>query len=186
MPILDAETNLFPDNLLEDDFQSEHLEERRWIVFHTKPRQEKAFARDLVNFKIPFFLPLTPKTNLIRGRKVHSYVPIFGGYVFLYVDESQRTKSLSTNRVASTLPVEDQVRLVSDLRNIQQLIATDAPLTVESRLVAGQKVRIKSGPMAGLEGVVEKRRAKSVLYVAVTMLQQCARMEIDDYLLEPI
>ena len=111
MPILDAETNLFPDNLLEDDFQSEHPEERRWIVFHTKPRQEKALARDLVNFKIPFFLPLTPKTNLIRGRKVHSYVPIFGGYVFLYVDESQRTKSLSTNRVASTLPVEDQVRL---------------------------------------------------------------------------
>ena len=40
--------------------------------------------------------------------------------------------------------------------------------------------------MEGLEGVVEKRRGQSVLYVSVTMLQQSATMEIDDYLLEPI
>lgn len=185
MPILDAETSIFPQNLLDDEFQNSS-EQRRWYVFYTKARQEKAFARQLVGYGVPFFLPLTPKVNLIRGRKVRSLIPIFGGYIFLFVNEPERVKALTTNRVTNTLPVEDQQQLASDLRNVQQLIQADAPLTVESRIAAGQAVRIKSGPMAGLEGVVEKRRGQSVLYVAVTMLQQSAMIEIDDYLLEPI
>lgn len=185
MPILDAETTIFPENLLEDDFQRES-EDRKWVVFYTKARQEKALARELVGFQVPFFLPLTPKTNLIRGRKVHSYVPIFGGYIFLFVNEQERIQALTTNRVSSTLQVEAQEQLTRDLRHVHQLIQADAPLTVESRIAAGQNVRIKSGPMAGIEGVVEKRRGQSVLYVAVTMLQQSATIEIDDYLLEPI
>lgn len=185
MPILKAETSIFPSNLLEDEFQNAP-EERKWHVFHTKARQEKAFARQLVGFQVPFFLPLTPKVNLIRGRKVKSLIPIFGGYIFLFVNDPERIKALTTNRVTNTLDVEDQQQLTFDLRNVQQLIQAAAPLTVESRIAAGQNVRIKSGPMAGLEGVVEKRRGQSVLYVAVTMLQQSATIEIDDYLLEPI
>ena len=159
---------------------------RQWIVFYTKARQEKALARQLVSMDVPFFLPLVPKENLIRGKKVTSLIPVFGGYIFLFVNDAERVKALTTNRITMTLPVENQEQLTYDLRNVQQLIRTDAPLTVERRLLAGQRVRIKAGPMEGLEGTVEKRRGQSVLYVAITMLQQCATMEIDDYLLEPI
>lgn len=183
MPILDAETSIYPPNLLTE--LQDDRGDRRWFVFYTKARQEKAFARQLVSMDIPFFLPLVPKENLIRGKKVTSLIPVFGGYIFLFVSEEERVKALTTNRISTILEVEDQDQLAYDLGNVQQLIQADAPLTVERRLVAGQKVRIKAGPMAGLEGVVEKRRGQSVLYVAVTMLQQCATIEIDDYLLEP-
>ena len=184
MPILDAETPIYPPNLLTD--LQEDRGERRWYVFYTKARQEKAFARQLVGYEVPFFLPLVAKENLIRGKKVTSMIPVFGGYIFLFVTEEERVRALTTNRTTSILDVEDQDQLAEDLRNVQYLISADAPLTVERRLVAGQRVRIKAGPMEGLEGVVEKRRGQAVLYVAVTMLQQCATMEIDDYLLEPI
>lgn len=183
MPILDAETSIYPPNLLTE--MQDERGERQWFVFYTKARQEKAFARQLVAMQLPFFLPLVPKENLIRGKKVKSLIPVFGGYVFLFVSEEERVQALTTNRISQILTVEDQDQLASDLRNVQQLIAAEAPLTVESRLVAGQPVRIKAGPMEGLEGVVEKRRGQSVLYVAVTMLQQSAMIEIDDYLLEP-
>ena len=183
MPILDAETSIYPPNLLTE--LQDDRGDRRWFVFYTKARQEKAFARQLVSMDIPFFLPLVPKENLIRGKKVTSLIPVFGGYIFLFVSEEERVKALTTNRISTILEVEDQDQLAYDLGNVQQLIQADAPLTVERRLVAGQKVRIKAGPMAGLEGVVEKRRGQSVLYIAVTMLQQCATIEIDDYLLEP-
>lgn len=184
MPILDAETSIHPPHLLYE--LQEESDERRWFVFYTKARQEKAFARQLVGYDVPFFLPLVAKENLIRGKKVKSQIPVFGGYIFLYVNEDERVKALTTNRISSTLEVHDQAQLVYDLRNVQQLIQADAPLTVESRLATGDHVRIKAGPMEGLEGVVERRRGQAVLYVAVTMLQQSATMEIDDYLLEPI
>ena len=183
MPILDAEISIYPPELLSQEMQSD--DERKWFVFYTKARQEKAFARQLVGMDIPFFLPLVPKENLIRGKKVTSLIPVFGGYIFLFATEDERVQALTTNRISTILDVEDQGQLAYDLGNVQQLIRADAPLTVERRIGAGQKVRIKAGPMQGLEGVVEKRRGQSVLYVAVTMLQQSATLELDDYLLEP-
>jgi transcriptional antiterminator RfaH len=135
---------------------------------------------------VPFYLPLVPKNNLIRGRKVQSYIPLFGGYVFVFGTEEERTKSLTTNRVSTILSVDDQRQLSQDLRNVALLIDAAAPLTVEQRLEAGSPVRIKNGPMQGLEGIVIKRRGQSRLLVSVRMLQQGVSVEIDDFLLEPL
>jgi hypothetical protein len=184
MPILAAETSIYPDNLLDDFGQTSP--NRYWWAVHTLSRQEKSLARQLLGHGIPFYLPLVAKDNLIRGRRVRSWIPLFGGYVFLFGDESERVKGLATKRVSRILPVSDQNRLKYDLGQIQRLIAADAPLTVERRLTSGRSVRIKKGPMAGLEGTVLSRRATTRLLVAVTFLQQGVSVELDDFLLEPI
>ena len=184
VPILDAEDSQYPENLL-SAFE-EQPDDRKWWAVYTKARQEKALARQLVQMEVPFYLPLVPKENMIRGRRVKSHIPLFTGYVFVCGDEEQRVKSLTTNRISTMLPVDDQVQLLTDLRQIAQLIQVDAPLTVEARLTAGDPVRIKNGPMAGLEGVVITRRGQARLLVAVKMLQQGVSVEIEDFLLEPL
>jgi transcriptional antiterminator RfaH len=184
MPILDAETAIFPENLLTE--LAEQNSPRRWWAVYTKARQEKALARHLVQLDVPFYLPLVAKTNLIRGRKVQSHIPLFGGYVFLFGSEEERTKSLTTNRVSTILNVDDQRQLATDLRHVARLIESNAPLTVERRLEAGSPVRIKTGPMQGLEGTVISRRGQTRLLVSVRMLQQGVSVEIDDFVLEPL
>lgn len=184
MPILAAETSIYPDNLLDDFGQTPS--NRRWWAVHTLSRQEKSLARQLLKYEIPFYLPLVPKDNLVRGRRVRSQIPLFGGYVFLFGDDTERVKSLATKRVSRILSVSDQDRLKYDLGQIRRLIATDAPLTVERRLTSGRIVRIKKGPMAGLEGIVLSRRGTTRLLVAVTFIQQGVSIELDDFLLEPI
>ena len=183
MPILPAETSIFPDNLLEDFTAG--TSERSWLVVHSKARQEKALARHLLALEIPFYLPLIAKNYLIRERRVQSYIPLFSGYVFLYGTERERFESLTTNRISHVLPVSDEEQLCCDLRAVQQLIETDAPLTVESRLQPGQPVRVIAGAMAGLEGTVVSRRGKTRLIVSVNFLQQGVSFEVDDFLLEP-
>lgn len=184
MPILEAEPAVHPSNLLDE--VSAVDSSRRWWAVYTKARQEKAFARHLLSMDIPFYLPLVAKDNMIRGRRVQSFIPLFGGYVFLFGDESERTKSLTTNRISTILPVDDQDQLTSDLLQVSTLIDAGAPLTIESRLCPGDTVRIKSGPMAGLEGTVINRRGKTRLLVAVKMLQQGVSVEIDDFQLESL
>jgi transcription antitermination factor NusG len=184
MPILDAETAVFPENLLTE--LSSESSPRRWWAVYTKARQEKALARHLVQLDVPFYLPLVPKTNLIRGRKVQSHIPLFGGYVFLFGTDDERTKSLTTNRVSTILTVDDQAQLSRDLRHVARLIECNAPLTVEQRLETGSPVRIKTGPMQGLEGTVISRRGHTRLLVSVRMLQQGVSVEIDDFVLEPL
>ena len=110
---------------------------RRWLALYTKSRQEKSLARELFKCGIPFYLPLVRKTNVSRGRKRTSLVPLFGGYVFLYGSEEERVRGLTTGRISRVLEVEDADQLVFDLRQLRQLIKSDAPLTVESRLSGG-------------------------------------------------
>jgi transcription antitermination factor NusG len=88
--------------------------------------------------------------------------------------------------VTQTIAVDDASRLVADLSQIQRLIASRAPLTLEGRLLPGQRVRIHSGALAGLEGTILTRRRESRLLVAVRFLQQGVSVEVDDFILEPI
>lgn len=184
MPILAAETNLFPDNLL-DDFLVEPSD-RRWWVVYTMSRQEKALARELLRHETPFYLPVVGKAGYVRGRRVESHVPLFAGYVFLFGNEEERGLALTTNRISRILPVADQDPLGRDLRQVRDLIACGAPLTLEQRLAPGRRVRVKAGAMAGLEGTVTSRRNCHRLLVAVHFLQQGVSVAIDDFRVEPI
>jgi hypothetical protein len=131
MPILKEEPSLFPENLLET--APADGPGRSWYALYTKARQEKALARELLKNAIPFYLPLIKKISLSRGRRRTSLAPLFGGYVFLYGGEDERVRSLTTNRISRVLQVEDPEQLVFDLRQLRQLIAANAPLTIESR-----------------------------------------------------
>ena len=68
MPILDLETSVYPANLFEG--YTQEASDRSWWVLYTKSRQEKAVARQLLTWTVPFYLPLVAHTNMIRGRKV--------------------------------------------------------------------------------------------------------------------
>ncbi len=69
----------------------------------------------------------------------------------MYGNDDDRYAALKTNRIIQSLEVQDQPQLWNDLRQLQRLIDEEAPLTVESRLEAGRRVRIKSGTMMGME-----------------------------------
>jgi transcriptional antiterminator RfaH len=184
MPILPVEPCQFPDELLHEP--SIDGPPRQWYAVYTRARQEKALARELWRWQIPFYLPLVPRNLLIRGRPVQSHVPLFVGYLFLFGTNDERVRALSTNRISQVLTIPDPQQLKHDLRQVQRLIEADAPLTVESRLAPGQRVRIRSGSLLGLEGVVESRRGTCRLVVAVNFLQQGVSIEVDDFLVEPL
>ena len=183
MPILKQERNLLPDDLLESHFTGE---DRRWWAAYTKARQEKALARDLVRYEVPFYLPLIAKTSLISGRRVESQMPLFSGYLFLFASEEERVRTLSTNRISQLVAVHDQARLQRDLRHLKNLIATNATIVVEDQLLPGRRVRVTSGPFLGIEGTIAARRAGFRLIVDVSFLQQGVSVEIDELLVEPI
>ncbi len=192
MPILNKEPSLHPEWLLEPEYEAtvgdggDQDSPRRWWAVYTRPRQEKVLARIFWENGSHFYLPLVPRKGVYQRRTVVSHLPLFEGYVFLFGSEEQRVAALATNRVYHIVGVNEPLQFVRDLRQIRRLIASNAPLTVESRLTSGDRVRVKKGPLAQLEGTVLVRRGKTRLLVQVNFLQQGASVEIDDYLLEPI
>ena len=161
-------------------------QERGWWVLYTKARQEKAVARELLGYEIPFYLPLVKKTMVYRRRRIVASIPLFAGYVFLYGSERERHRAWTTNRLSRVLTVADPDQLWCDLRQLRRLIAAGAPLTLESRLAPGNRVRVRRGPLVDMEGTVLSRRGQTRLMISVNFLQQGASVEIDDFLLEPL
>jgi len=184
-----------PNDCVEKDrvslFDGQSYEERcdrEWWVLYTKSRQEKALSQYLKSRGTPHYLPLHKKYSLLRGRRVSSQVPLFSGYVFLFGDRDERIVALESNRIARSIHVPEtwQDPFWRDLSQIQCLIDSGLPMTPESRIQAGQRVRVRSGRLAGLEGIVTKRRNGTRLLVAVDYLQQGASIEIDDFVLEVV
>jgi transcription antitermination factor NusG len=190
MPILPKQRDIFPAELL-DAGESDLLgkaaaaADAHWVAFYTLARREKDLMRKLEAAAIPFYAPLVRRRlHTAGGRVRHSFVPLFAGYVFAPVDDEQRRDALATNTVARWLSIPDERMLVTDLRAIKRLIDSEHPLTPEARIEPGQMVRVKSGPLRGVEGVVLKRRGEQRLMVAVRFLNQGASIELEDVDLE--
>jgi transcription antitermination factor NusG len=182
MPLLTAETNLYPADLFEPGAES-NATDCCWWVLHARPRQEKALTRQLLEHQVPFYLPVISRRLRLRSRRVTSYLPLFPGYVFLLANRDQRVTALSTNRVVNTLPVGDQDALQRDLRQIYLLIASGAAVTPEERLAPGSQVEIRSGPLAGLKGKILRTASGHRFVVEVDFIQRGASVLLDDHCL---
>jgi hypothetical protein len=78
------------------------------------------------------------------------------------------------------MAVPDESELINDLRQIHQLVASDAQLSPETCLVSSRKERIQSGPFAGIEGTVIKRSGKDTLLVTVNFLQRGVSVALEE------
>jgi len=158
--------------------------EGHWWVVHTKSRNEKALAHDLIRRKISYFLPMSWKIQRKSRRTTRSLLPLFGGYLFFCGREEDRTELMRTDRVANLIEVKDQEQLVKELVQIEQALRAGAPLTAHKYIKTGQKCRVVAGPLLGLEGVVTTTRGAMRLLLQVDMLGQAASVEIDIDMIE--
>ena len=157
-----------------------------WWVAHTKSRQEKAFARELQGKGISYFLPLVEKVTIIRGRKFRPLMPLFPGYVFACGDAESRLRMFTGNRIARTIPVADQARLVGELTQIQKALEAEATFDPWPYLHEGRRCRVTAGPFIGIEGTIARRSDVTRLVLSISLLGQSVALEIDASLLEPV
>jgi transcription antitermination factor NusG len=158
-----------------------------WWIAYTRPRFEKAFARDLCSLGIGYFLPMYEKTIFSGGRNRRLMSPLFTSYVFFCGTEQDRYTALRTNRLCYTVDVVDQEQLIEELAGIEAALASKAVVDTYLGLPVGSRCRIVSGPMEKIEGViVEKKCSRARVVIEVTILARGALVEIDADLLEPL
>jgi transcription antitermination factor NusG len=186
MPILPAEPDLYPPDLWEEGHPHSGTEGRWWCL-HAKPRQEKAAARDLRARGVAFYLPQVVREDRTpQGRKIRSIVPLFTSYLFLHGSDHDRLEALRGNRLANILEVPDQDRLAHDLRQIHQMLSSGLAVVPEPVMPVGARVRIKTGPLTGMEGTVMRRGKRDQFVAVVQFLGRGATVDLEDWQVELI
>jgi transcription antitermination factor NusG len=158
----------------------------RWWVAHTRSRNEKALAHDLISKKINYFLPMSWKVRRRSHRTIRSLLPLFTGYLFFCGEENERIETLRTNRVANLIEVKNQEKLLNELVQIEQALRAGAPLMPYRYVKAGQRCQVIAGPLLGLEGIVITTKSATRLVLQIDMLGQAASVEIDIDMIELI
>lgn len=190
MPILKPEADIWPLDLLdplEPLAGQDSPSEETWFALYTLARFEKKLMRQLLDENIPFYGPTIARRHRSpQGRLRTSMEPLFPNYVFMRGDHEQRYRAVCTGSVSRWMEVTNPHELVEDLRQIRNLILTDAPLAPELRLQPGQKVRVKSGVFKGFEGTIIRRENEVRLLIGVRYMGRGASVALDDCQLEPL
>jgi len=177
MPLLKQEIDIYPSNL----FESMELGESPWWAMYTLARHEKKLMRELVSKEIAFFGPtISRRYRAPNGRLRTSIEPLFPNYVFVCGEEIARYTAVCTGVVSRWMRVPNSHTFVGDLKQIKNLIATNAPLSPERRVEAGQKVRVRNGSFKGFEGTVIRRENEVRLLIYVRYMGQGASVALDD------
>lgn len=159
----------------------------RWWVAHTKARFEKAVAWDLLHLGIGYFLPLIEQVRFSGGRKRRVMMPLFPSYVFMCGSDADRHHTMTTDRLCQTIEVNDQLRLVAELSQVEQVIEGKVKIDQYPFAAVGARCRIFAGPFEGLEGTVIERNDRTArMVLQVSILGRGAAMEIDADLLEAV
>ncbi len=159
-----------------------------WLVVYTRPRQEKALAGELRHLGITYFLPLVLRETVSGGRRRRNLYPLFASYLFFAGDEAAREACLRTGRVVQLVtPTHQQrPRLAHELKQLElALRCRPESVVVHRKLEPGTPVRITSGAMRGVEGVVINSDNKRRLLLAVSTLGVSVTVELHADLAEP-
>ncbi len=168
---------------------TEYAPERpKWYAVFTLPQNEKSAARQLGLREVETFLPTYDAVRVWKNRqRVRTVLPLFPTYLFVRIDCRQRRRVLESPGVIhivsngrEQVPVPDaEIELLrSGLR--------EKKLEPYHELAVGKKVRIKTGSMEGVEGVLVRKGNGFRFVMALKLINQFAAVEVEAEDLETI
>jgi len=149
-----------------------------WYVAHVRPRCEKKLAEFCIREGFACTLPLYRSVKRYRGKKVEFRKPLFPGYVFIQIVPESTPKLRQNQYVANLLEPPDQQEFADQLTDILNALDTDLEVRLEPQIVAGQRVKIRSGPLRGLEGIVVQRSGTLEVHLRLDFIGQAAALRL--------
>ncbi len=150
-----------------------------WHVAHTRPRREKKLLQFCEREKLAASLPCFAAAHQYRGKAVIFQKPLFPGYVFLNLAAGQRDVILQNKHLAALLEISDQELFVRQLDEIHRALETNLAIRLAPDIGEGRRVKIKSGPLRGVEGWVEKRHGVNTVLLRLDFIGQAADVKLD-------
>lgn len=152
-----------------------------WFALTVKPRHEKAVAQSLRHRGLEDFLPLYSVRHRWSDRVKAVELPLFPGYVFCRFDYEQRLPVLITPGVTSIVGCTKLPTPVSEdeIAAVRIILASGLAAQPWPVVRVGQSIRVESGSLAGLQGILIREKDSSRVVVSLELLQRAVAVEID-------
>jgi transcription elongation factor/antiterminator RfaH len=160
-----------------------------WYALYTRPRHEKQVLDDLSNRHIEAFLP----TYKVRRRWSDRYKiveePLFKNYLFVNVDFDRRYHdTLRPYGAVSFVMFDGKPATIpeNEIEAVRRLVTSELPYDPHPYMKVGRRVRVRSGPLEGCEGILTRKKGLARLVLSVNLLQQSVSAEVNADWVEPV
>jgi transcription antitermination factor NusG len=153
----------------------------QWFAASTTPRHEKHVSELLVERQIEAFLPLYRKARQWKkSRPVVLELPLFPTYVFVRITRQARGAVLSLPGVHSIVGSSKDPWPIPDC-DIEALRRGLQMHKVEPHpyLKVGERVRIKAGLMAGVQGILVRKKNEFRMVLTLDAIMRSVAVEVD-------
>lgn len=164
------------------------LFESPWYAIYTRHQHEKTVAQILTSKGFDTFLPLYATTHNWKDRKKTLLLPLFPCYVFLKGDIDRRLQILTTPGIYGLVSSGGQPAAIPhiEIEAIRRVVESGVPVEAHPFLKCGNRVRVKCGPLAGIEGILVRKKNISRLVLSVEILGTAAAIEVAAFQVEAV
>ena len=154
----------------------------QWFAVWTRSRQEKAAATMLEALGIPHFLPLVSEHRQWSDRRKMVKVPLFPGYLFVQITITSGLE-LRVRKVPGVVNFVGNQNgpsavLEDEIQSVRALLSRGAECFPCPFLKAGDRVRVVSGVLAGIEGSFIRCGTRSRVVVSVEIIQRSVSVDV--------
>ena len=162
-----------------------------WYAVHVKSRHEFQVYERLTGAGVDVFLPSMERLSKWKDRSKLIQFPLFPGYLFVNIDTSQSTrmtvlKTSGVVRFLGVIPGEPESVPEDQILALKKVLETKTTLDPYPYLHEGQRVRIKRGPLAGVEGILSEKSGRHLLVLSVDIIRQSTALTIEAGDVEPV
>ncbi len=159
-----------------------------WYAAYTRGNHERRVAAELASKGVEHFLPLYSSVRRWSDRRVRLDFPLFPGYVFVRLALPDKLRVVRVNGVVRLVGFNGQPAALPDdeMEILCSGLARSTRAEPHPYLTSGRKVRMRSGPLAGLEGVLLRRKSGLRVVVSIHMIQRSVSVDADAADVEPL
>jgi len=155
-----------------------------WYAVHVRSRHEFKVLDRLTKAGIDAFLPVVERLNKWKDRKKLVNFPLFPGYLFVHIHKIYDTmlailKTPGVVRFIGIIPGEPEPVPEEQIISLKRIIESKESIDPYPYLKEGQRVRIRKGPLAGVEGILVEKAGQHSLVLSVDILRQGLSVKID-------
>ena len=157
-----------------------------WLAIHTRHQHETLAARSLAYKGFEIFLPQYTSIRRWSDRTREISAPLFSGYVFLRGELVHQVRILTTPGVLGLVGFAGAPAIIPDaeIEAVRQSLARRVRVEPHPFLKYGDWVRVKNGPLEGIEGILVRNKNRLRLVLSVQLLQKSVAVEVDAWSVE--
>jgi transcription antitermination factor NusG len=154
---------------------------RWWHALYTRHQHEKVVAQALSGKGFDVFLPQYRAVHHWKDRQKELLLPLFPNYVFIRGGLDRMLALLTTPGIHSLISWGGRPANIpsEEIEAVRRLVESSLQLEPHPFLKCGDRVRIKSGPLEGIEGILVRKTRGYRLVLSVEMLSKSAAVEVD-------